>query len=197
MSGRLWSRCLSVWMGKSQRILAWSLLTTFFRFYSPVFTVLKIVLSTYGLVYYWVHTVVSFSLFGFCKLAAAAGNMYHGFCMLFAQPASWILHSVVDLVWHWPAVEVFALMLLLLSHWYVGAMSANSDTPLCQAPCRLLIPGCSFIWLFSDGYKALAFSDQWVTFCFTADIGLQALLFLVHNIFDVVQTPSSFFSAGV
>ena len=41
MSGRLWSKCLSVWMGKSQRILAWSFLTTFFWFYPPVFTVLK------------------------------------------------------------------------------------------------------------------------------------------------------------
>ena len=29
MSGQLWSRCLSVWMGKSQRILVWSFLTTF------------------------------------------------------------------------------------------------------------------------------------------------------------------------
>ena len=36
---------------------------------------------------------------------------------------------------------------------------------------RLLIPGCSFIWLFPGGYEAFAFSHQWVIFCFTADIG--------------------------
>ena len=36
-------------MGKSQRILAWSFLTTFFWFYPPVLTVLKIVVSTYAL----------------------------------------------------------------------------------------------------------------------------------------------------
>ena len=45
--------------------------------------------------------------------------------------------------------------------------------------------------------KALAFSHQRVTFCFPADIGLQALTFLSHNIFDAVQTFSSFLSASV
>ena len=77
----------------------------FFWFYSPVFTVLKIVLSTYCPVYYWGHTVVSLSVFNPCELATAAGDMCHGFCMLFAQPASWILHSVVDRVCHCPGVE--------------------------------------------------------------------------------------------
>ena len=59
------------------------------------------------------------------------------------------------------------------------------------------LPGCNFTWLFPDGYEALAFNHQRVTFCFPADIGLQALFFLVHNIFNAVQTSSSFFSAGV
>ena len=54
-----------------------------------------------------------------------------------------------------------------------------------------LIPGCSFLWLFSGGYEALAFGHQRVTFCFPDDIGLSAVLFLAHNIFDAVQT--SFF----
>ena len=57
---------------------------------------------------------------------------------------------------------------------------------------RLLILDCSFIWLFSGGYEALAFSHQRVTFGFPAEIGLQALFFLAHNIFDAVKTPSSF-----
>ena len=39
------------------------------------------------------------------------------------------------------------------------------------------MPGCSFIWLFLSGYKALAFSYQQVTFCLPADIELQALSF--------------------
>ena len=55
---------------------------------------------------------------------------------------------------------------------------------------RLLTPGCSFIWLFPGGYEALAFNHQLVAFCFPAGIGLQARFFLVHNIFDAVQTPS-------
>ena len=42
---------------------------------------------------------------GPCKLAAAAGDMSSGFCMLFAQPESGILHSVVELVCHCPGVE--------------------------------------------------------------------------------------------
>ena len=57
---------------------------------------------------------------------------------------------------------------------------------------RLLIPGCSFIWLFPNGYEALAFSHQRVTFCFPADIGLQALVFLGHNILLCRPLPPSF-----
>ena len=58
---------------------------------------------------------------------------------------------------------------------------------------RLLIPSCSFIWLFPGGYyKRLAFSHQRVTICLPSDIGLRALLFLAHNIFDAVQPSSSF-----
>ena len=48
---------------------------------------------------------MSLSVLGPCEFAAATGDMCHGFCMLFAQPASWILHSVVDLACHCPGVE--------------------------------------------------------------------------------------------
>ena len=41
---------------------------------------------------------MSLSILGPCKLTAAADDMHHGLCMLLAQPASWILLSVVDLV---------------------------------------------------------------------------------------------------
>ena len=41
---------------------------------------------------------MSFSVLGPCELAATTDDMCHGFCMLFAQPASWILHSVVVIV---------------------------------------------------------------------------------------------------
>ena len=56
---------------------------------------------------------------------------------------------------------------------------------------KLLIPGCSFIWIFPGGYETLALSHQRVSFCFPADIGLQALFFLAHNIFEAVL-PDSF-----
>ena len=71
---------------------------------------------------------MSLSLLGLCELAAATGDLCHGFCMLFAQPASWILDNVVDLVCHCPGVEGLLLSchdqslsvcsdnLLLLSH---------------------------------------------------------------------------------
>ena len=54
-------------------------------------------------------TLLSFSVLGPYKLAATTGDMCHGFCTLFAQPASWILHSVVDLVCHCPGVESLLL----------------------------------------------------------------------------------------
>ena len=209
MSGRLWSRCLLVWVGKSQRILAWSFLTTFFWSYPPVFTVLKILLRTYDPVYYWGHIVVSFSEFGPCELAATAGDKCHSFCMLLAQPASGILHSVVDLVCHCPGVKG-----LLLSY-HDQSLGFCTDVAfikplMCEghvcnfwhtfvpgAMQKLFIPGCSFIWLFSGGYEVLAFCHQRVTFCFPAALELQALLFLAHNNFDAVQIPSSFLSASV
>ena len=71
------------------------------------------------------------------------------------------------------------------------AMSATSDTPLCQTPCR----GFSYqAAASSDFFQVaipLAFSHQRVTICFSADIRLQALLSFVHNICDAVQTSSS------
>ena len=55
---------------------------------------------------------------------------------------------------------------------------------------RLLIPGCSFIWLFSGGCKTLAFSHRLITICFPADIELEALPILAHKIFDVVAVAA-------
>ena len=48
---------------------------------------------------------MSLSVPGSCELAAAADDMCHGFRTLLAQPASGILHSVLDLVCHCPGVE--------------------------------------------------------------------------------------------
>ena len=92
----------------------------FFWLYPPVFTMLKVVLSTYGDVYYRGHIVVSLSTY---SVAAAADGMCHGLCMLLAQPASRNLHSVIGLEGHCFGFEnllcasmirasVFALMLL-------------------------------------------------------------------------------------
>ena len=36
---------------------------------------------------------MSFSVLGPCELAATTDDMCHSFCMLFAQPTSWILRS--------------------------------------------------------------------------------------------------------
>ena len=138
MPGRLWSRCLSVWMGKSQRILTWLFLTTFSG--STHQSLLCARLCSAHITLHTIEaTLLCFSVLGPCKLDVFAVDMCHGFCILFAQPASWILHSVVDLVCHYPGVEgcwcwavkirasVIALMLLLLSHWYV------------HVPCRQLL----------------------------------------------------------
>ena len=145
---------------------------------------------TYSPVYYWGHIVVSFFAHSPCKLAAATDDMCHSLCMLLTLPASGILHSVVDLVCHCPGVEG----LLLSCHDKI--LDVCSDVAFIeQLICagyvcnfwhtfvpgtmqRIFIPGCSFIWLFLGGYEALAFSHQRVTFCFPADIGLQALFFL-------------------
>ena len=64
---------------------------------------------------------MSLSVLGPCELAAAAGDMCHGFFMLFVQPASWILNSVVHLVYHGPGVEG-----LLLS-WHYQSLGVCFD----------------------------------------------------------------------
>ena len=48
---------------------------------------------------------MSFNVLGPCELAAAADEIGHGFCVFFAQPASEILNTLVDLVGHCPGVE--------------------------------------------------------------------------------------------
>ena len=52
---------------------------------------------------------MSLSVLSPCDLAAAADDMCHGLCMLNAQAASEILHSVVDLVCHCPEAESLLL----------------------------------------------------------------------------------------
>ena len=52
---------------------------------------------------------MSLSVIGPCKFAADADDMLHGFCMFFAQPASAILCSMVDLACHCPGVESLLL----------------------------------------------------------------------------------------
>ena len=47
----------------------------FFWFYPPVLTVLKVVLSTYGPIYYWGHIVVSLSVLGPCELSAVTDDI--------------------------------------------------------------------------------------------------------------------------
>ena len=48
---------------------------------------------------------MSLNVLGPCELAAAADEIGHGFCVFFAQPASEILNTLVDLVCHCPGVE--------------------------------------------------------------------------------------------
>ena len=123
--------------------------------------------------------------------------------MLFAQTASWILHSVVDLVSYCPGDES---MLLSCHDQNLGVYPdvafiepcLQPMTHLCSGTMQMLhIPDCGFIWIFPGMYELLALIHQRVTFGFPADIGLQALFFLAHNMFVAVQTPSSFLSAGV
>ena len=64
----------------------------FFWLYPPVFTVLKLVLRTYCILYivYYVYCILlrpHFCVLGLCELAVTTGDM----CMLFAQPASHFL----------------------------------------------------------------------------------------------------------
>ena len=66
---------------------------------------LKVVLSTYGPVHYRGYIAVFQSVLGPRELVAATDDLCHGICMLLAQPASGILHSVVDLVCHCLIVE--------------------------------------------------------------------------------------------
>ena len=127
MLGRLWSRCLSVWIGNFQRIFTWSFLTTFFWSCPPVFIVLQVVFSTYGPVYYFSHIAMSLSVLNPCELTAATGDMCHGFWMLFAQPAFQILHSVVDLVCHCPGIEG----LLLSCHDQSLSLSSSGNSSSC------------------------------------------------------------------
>ena len=80
---------------------------------------------------------MSLHVLDLCELAAAAGDMSHGLCMMLAQLASGILHSVVDLVCHCPGVEG-----LLLSR-HDQSFGVCSDVafiePLICKPCLQLL----------------------------------------------------------
>ena len=137
MSGRLWSKCLSVCMEKSQIILAWSFVTTL-----SGSTHQHLLSSRFYSAYMALYTIKATLL-----CLSVAGDVCQGFCLLFAQPASWVLHSVVDIVLHCPGVHGLLLSchdqslcvcsdVAFNEQVYVWAMSANSVTPLCQAPCK-------------------------------------------------------------
>ena len=96
----------------------------------------------------------SLSVLGPGELAATTGDMCHNFCMLLAQPASWILLSVVDLVRLCLSVEG----LLLTCHYQ--SLGIRSDVVFIDLLIRVghvcnfwhtfvpSLPGCSSIWLF-------------------------------------------------
>ena len=65
-----------------------------FWFYPPVFTVLNVLLITYGPVYYWGHIAVSLSVLALTSLLQPLMICTHGLCISLAQPASEILHSI-------------------------------------------------------------------------------------------------------
>ena len=52
---------------------------------------------------------MSLSMLGPGELAATADNMGHSLCMWLAQPASGILHSVVNIVCNCPGVKSLLL----------------------------------------------------------------------------------------
>ena len=114
--------------------------------------------------------MVSLSVFGFYELAAAADNMHHGLHILLTKLSPGIWHSVLHIldnrifksldIFNCPGVEklfstrvsMLALMLVLLSYYYVLSISATHDTHWCQAPCRASRTRMRFIWLFPGGY---------------------------------------------
>ena len=156
-------------MGKSQRILAWSFLTTFSgstyqsllcsRSYSAhialyIIEATLLCLSVYSVPASLLQPLVICATVSACCLH----NLHLG---------SWILHSVVDLVCHCPGVEE---LLLSCHDQRLGVCFDVAFIELLICAChvcnfrhtfapgtmqRLLIPCCSFIWLFPSGYEAL------------------------------------------
>ena len=119
MSGQKWNWCLSVWIGKSQRILAWSFLTTFSGSTHQSLLCSRL---------YSAHMVLSLSVLGSRELAEATDNMCRGLYMLLAHPASGILHSVVDLVCYCLGVE--GLLLSCHNQSFGGCYSVVFIDPL-------------------------------------------------------------------
>ena len=164
-----------VWIRKFQRILEWSFLTTLSGFtYQYLLRLAHIALYTIE------ASLLSLNVnvLGSCELAAVADGMCHGFCMLFAQPASGILHSVVDLICHCPGVEKVHLSCHDQSHGVCSEVAFIEPLIFASHTCdfwhtfvpdatqRLFISCYSFIWLLSGGYEVFAFSHQRATFCF-------------------------------
>ena len=144
MSCRFWSRCLSVWIGMSHRILVFSFPTTFSgsthqsllwsRLYSANMALYTIQATLLCLSVYSVSASLLQPLIICAKVSACyLHNLLLGSCTL------WLISCATALVLRagsWAAIIralVSALMSLLLSHWYVPAMSATSDN-LCARP---------------------------------------------------------------
>ena len=189
-------------MGKYQQILTRSFLTTpsGFTYQSLLCSRLY---SAHMALYIFKATSLSLSVLNSSKHASAADGVPWSLnvvcttyiwdlvqCGKSSLPLPWCWETSLKLPWselrccwccfHW-AIDMYGPCLRLLTHFCA----------------RLFIIGCRFLWLFSGGYKAFAFSHQLVTFCFPADIRLEVLLFLAHNIFDAVQSFSSLLPAGV
>ena len=124
------SRWLSFWIRKSQRILAWLFLATFFWLSPPVFTVLKVVLSIYSPVYYRGWIAASLSVLNPSEFAAATD-------MLLEQPESRILHSVVDLPWCWGPALTLPWLRSCCSLWCCFCWAINIYGPYWQFLNRL------------------------------------------------------------
>ena len=136
ISGRLWSRCLPAWMGKSQRVLTalsgsthQSLLCL--RLYSA-----HIALYTIE------ATLLSLSVLGSCELAPWSLHVACTTCIWdLAQcgrscmPLVWCWGTALGLPWSEPWCSLWCCF-----YWTIDmrtqAMSANSVRPLCQVPCR-------------------------------------------------------------
>ena len=146
---------------------------------------------TYGLVYCWGHIVVSLSALSLCELADTADDICHGLCMLLAQCGrsrmllSWCWRTAFELPWSEPR---FLLWYCIYWDRDVLAMSATSGTPLhwVRRHAEAFYTRRQLHQAFSMLLWGACIQSLAGHFLFSADIGLEALLFLAHNIFEVL-----------